>query len=50
MDRYEGEGELYHRVPVTAENDSETIQTYVYVYAREITRNEIKGGKWNERF
>ena len=47
MDRYEGEGSLYHRTPVTAENDSERIAAVAYVYAQEIRGNEIAGGKWN---
>ena len=47
MDRYEGEGSLYHRTPVTVENDRERIDAVAYVYAQEIHGNEIAGGRWN---
>lgn len=47
MDRYEGEGSLYHRTPVTVENDKERIDAVAYVYAQEIGGNEIAGGRWN---
>ena len=47
MDRYEGEGSLYHRTPVVAENETGTVDAVVYVYAREIRGNEIAKGRWN---
>lgn len=47
MDRYEGEGSLYHRTPVVVESDSGTVNAVAYVYAREIHGDEIAGGKWN---
>ena len=49
MDRYEGEGSLYHRTPIAVENETGTVDAVAYVYAREIKGHEIKGGKWNER-
>ena len=49
MDRYEGEGSLYHRTPVVVENEAGPIDAVAYVYAREIRGHEIEGGKWNER-
>ncbi len=49
MDRYEGEGSLYHRTPVVVENKSGTVNAVAYVYVREIHGDEIAGGKWNER-
>ena len=47
MDRYEGEGSLYHRTPVVVENETGTVDAVVYVYAREIKGLEIEGGRWN---
>lgn len=47
MDRYEGEGSLYNRTPVTVERDNERIDAVAYVYAQEIHGNEIAGGRWN---
>lgn len=47
MDRYEGEGSLYRRTPVTVENEKERIDAVAYVYAREIHGNELAGGRWN---
>ena len=47
MDRYEGEGSLYHRTPVVAENEAGTVDAVAYVYAKEIRGNEIAGGRWN---
>ncbi len=46
MDRYEGEGSLYHRTPVVAENGNGTIEAQAYVYAREIRSGRIEGGNW----
>lgn len=47
MDRYEGEGSLYHRTPVTVGNEKERLGAVAYVYAQEIRDNEIAGGRWN---
>ena len=47
MDRYEGEGSLYHRTPVTVENENGRIGAVAYVYAQEIHGSEIAGGRWN---
>ena len=47
MDRYEGEGSLYYRTPVTVENDNDRIDAVAYVYVHEIYGNEIAGGRWN---
>ncbi len=46
-DRYEGEGSLYRRTPVTVENDRERIDAATYVYAQEIHKIEIADGRWN---
>ena len=47
MDRYEGEGSLYHRTPVVVENETGTVNAVAYVYAKEIKGREIEGGRWN---
>ena len=47
MDLYEGEGSLYHRTPVIAQNEKECLHAVAYVYAREIQGNEIAEGRWN---
>ena len=47
MDRYEGEGSLYHRTPVVVENETESVSAVAYVYAREIRGGEIAEGRWN---
>ena len=47
MDRYEGEGSLYHRMPVVVENETGTLDAVAYVYAREINGQKIEGGRWN---
>jgi gamma-glutamylcyclotransferase (GGCT)/AIG2-like uncharacterized protein YtfP len=49
MDRYEGEGSLYHRVRVNAENESGTASVYVYVYAKKTGSRLIPDGRWNRR-
>lgn len=49
MDRYEGEGSLYQRVTVTAENGTQTVPVFAYVYAREVRGRLIPEGKWNAR-
>ncbi len=49
MDRYEGEGSLYHRVRATAENGSGTVSVFVYVYAKETGSGFIPDGKWTGR-
>ena len=49
MDRYEGEGSLYHRTEVIAENDTETVETFVYVYAKNPRGDLIPDGRWNSR-
>lgn len=47
MDIYEDEGSLYNRRTALVENESGTLNAYIYVYAKEINEQEIKGGRWN---
>ncbi len=49
MDAYEGEGHLYNRMPVVAENENGRIDVQAYVYAREIRSGIIEGGDWRKR-
>lgn len=49
MDRYEGEGDLYHRTPVIVENRNGTIDALAYVYAHENIGGLIEGGNWKTR-
>ena len=49
MDAYEGEGHLYNRKPVVAENENGRIDVQAYVYAREIRSGIIEGGDWRKR-
>jgi len=49
MDRYEGEGSLYHRGPVIVQNDSGEIGAQAYVYAHEIRNGRIENGNWKTR-
>ncbi len=49
MDAYEGEGHLYHRMHVVAENENGRIDVQAYVYAHEIRSGIIEGGDWRKR-
>ena len=49
MDRYEGEGYLYHRTEVVVDNGSEEVNALAYVYAKEIFGDVIEGGNWKTR-
>lgn len=49
MDRYEGEGSLYHRTTVAVENEDGALDASVYVYAHEIRNGIIEGGSWKAR-
>jgi gamma-glutamylcyclotransferase (GGCT)/AIG2-like uncharacterized protein YtfP len=49
MDRYEGEGYLYHRTKVVVDNGSEEVNALAYVYAKEIFGDMIEGGNWKTR-
>lgn len=49
LDAYEGEGSLYFRTEIAAENESGTVKAFAYVYAHEISDRRIEGGHWKMR-
>lgn len=47
MDRYEGEGSLYHRSLVPVDIKGKTMQVFAYVYAHEIDETQRMKGRWS---
>lgn len=46
MDRYEDEGSLYLRKTVQIANERERLESFVYVYNREV-KGPVVRGRWN---